>query len=133
MHEFVALLDAIARRPAMYVGCCSLRLVSVYLEGYDHAIGDVGITETPLAGWGRWVELRFLISHPAWHWTRILLHVFGSDAASIEALPSLYREFLPRRKALGVEGIEVECNRRFMAEYGQVWYEPRVTGTTADD
>lgn len=130
--DFVALLDAIAKRPAMYVGRCSLRLVSAYLDGYDHAIGDLGISEMPLTGWGRWVELRFLISHPAWHWTRILRHVFGSDAAAIEALPGLYRQFLLRREALGVEGIEAEHHRRFMAEYGQDWHEPPETDTIID-
>ena len=132
MPDYIALVNSIAKRPAMYVGRCSLRRVSAYLDGYEHALGDVGISETPLAGWGRWVELRFLISHAAWHWTRILLHAFGSDAAAIEALPGLYREFLLQREALGVEGIEAEHERRLMAEYGRDWYEPPLTGTTAD-
>ena len=50
MSKFVALLDAIAKRPAMYVGRYSLRLVCHYLDGYDHALGDVGITPAPFAG-----------------------------------------------------------------------------------
>lgn len=132
MPGFVGLIDAIARRPALYVGRCSLHAVSHYLSGYDRALADLGQAETPLSGWVRWVESRFLISHPAWHWTRILLHVLGTDQAAIEALPALYREFLSDRAALGVEGIETENRRRLIAEYGEEWHEPPATITTAD-
>ena len=132
MPDFVALLHAIAKRPAMYVLPCNLRSVGNYVSGYDHALGDVGHVETPLAGWMRWVECRFLIAHPAWHWTRILLHVYGSDRAAIEALPLLYEEFVAQRSEIGVEGIEAEHDRRLIAEHGRVWYEPDATGTTHD-
>ena len=92
----------------------------------------MGLSEAPsyYGRWGRWVESRFLISHPAWHWTRILLHVHGSDRAAIEALPALYREFLSQREALGAEGIEAERLRRFSAAYGEDYYEPPATTTT---
>jgi hypothetical protein len=132
MPDFVGLIDAIAKRPALYVGRCSLHAVSDYLSGYDHALADLGQPVTPLAGWVRWVESRFLISHPAWHWTRILLHVLGTDRAAIEALPTLYREFLSDRAALGVEGIETEHRRRLIAEYGEELHVPAATVTTAD-
>lgn len=52
-----------------------------------------------------WIELRFGISHPAWHWTSILLHVYGSDAAAIEAVPNLFAEFEAEREQGGVDGI----------------------------
>jgi hypothetical protein len=133
MPDFESLLQSIARRPAMYVGKCSLRAVSAYLDGYDHASGDLGQAELPLSGWGHWVESRFLISHPAWHWTRILLHAYGTDRAAIEALPQLYQEFLACRAAIGVEGIVDEHGSRFIAEYGQDWHEPAETSTTADE
>jgi hypothetical protein len=116
----------------MYVGRCSVRAVSHYLDGYCHALGDVGKTESPLDGWGRWVESRFLISHPAWHWTRILLHTYGSDQAALEALPQLYEEFLACRAALGVEGIQGEHERLLIAKYGRSCYEPTVTNTTIE-
>jgi hypothetical protein len=129
MNDFVALVDAIAKRPAMYVGKCSLHAVSVFLDGYDRAVHDVGTTTPPLSGWFRWVESRFLISHPAWHWSRILLHVYGTDQAAIEALPTLYREFLSTRAAFGVEGIEAELRLRLIAKYGRDYYEPPATHT----
>jgi len=133
MSDFRALLHSLAKRPAMYVGKCSVRAVSDYLNGYCHALGDVGHVETPLDGWVRWVESRFLISHPAWHWTRILLHVYGSDRAAIEALPQLHEEFLAQRAVLGVKGIEGEHRRRLIAKHGQDCYEPPATNTTRDD
>lgn len=132
MSDFDALLRSISKRPAMYVGKCSIRAISAYLDGYNHALGDVGRDEPPLSGWGCWVESRFLISHPAWHWTRILLHVHGDDRAAIEALPELHREFLARRADIGVEGIEEERGRRIFAEYGREWGEPSETSTTCE-
>ena len=89
---FANLLDAIARRPAMYVGTCSLPAVTFLLDGYCLAQEDMG-KESPLDGWMRWIELRFGICHSAWHWTRILLHVYESDSAAISALPCLFAEF----------------------------------------
>lgn len=92
-RRFVTLLESMALRPAMYVGGCSLRHVANYISGYDHALQDGGLAETPLAGWVRWVEWRFLICHPAWHWTRILLHFYGvtrppsSASGSIQRVP----------------------------------------------
>jgi hypothetical protein len=132
MTDFQGLLHSIAKRPAMYVGKCSVRAVSNYLNGYCHALSDLGLTETPLDGWGRWVELRFLISHPAWHWTRIFLHVYGSDQAAIEALPGLHQEFLAERAVIGVGGIEAALDQRLIEKYGEPWHEPPVTNTTID-
>jgi hypothetical protein len=132
MQEFESLLESIAKRPEMWVGECSVRAVRNYLEGYCHASAALCDTETPLDGWGFWLESRFLISHPAWGWTRILLHAYGSDRAAIEAIPQLHREFLAQRAALGVEGIYCERTRRLIAEYGQDWGEPLVTNTTSD-
>jgi hypothetical protein len=130
MSDFDSLLRSIAERPALYVGKCSIRAISAYLEGYDHALKDVGRDELPLSGWVRWVESRSLISHPAWHWTRILLHIYCDDRAAIQALTELHREFLARRAEVGVEGIEDELRRRLIAVSGEEWHESADTLTT---
>ncbi len=130
MPDFQALLRSIAIRPAMYIGQCSIRSVSDYLSGYCHALNDLGHAETPLDGRLRWVKLRFLISHPAWHWTRILMHIYGSDQAAIAALPDLHREFRAERAVLGVDGIEAALAQRLIEEHGKPWYEPSATNTT---
>ena len=132
MPDFQALLHSIAKRPAMCVGRCSIRDVGHYLDGYCHALSDQGHAETPLVGWMRWVELQFLISHPAWHWTRILLHIYGDDRAAIEALPELHRQFLAERTLIGVDGIEAALDRRLIQVHGEPWYEPAATNTTID-
>ena len=132
MIDFVAMLEKIASRPAMYVGHTSLRAASHYLDGYDHAAQDAGCSPRPLEGWMRWVELRFLISHSAWHWTRILLHSYGTEEAAFAALPTLYREFLSDRVRLKIDGIEAELKRRLSEAYGSDWHEPTSTKTTVE-
>lgn len=132
MNTFQNLLNDMVKRPALYVGTGSIRAVSDYLSGYDHAMIDNGMCDpenSPLCGWMRWVELRFLISSPAWHWTRILLHVYGSDREALDALPALYEQFLELRASIGSQGIEAEWKQRFMAEYGEDWHVPEVTTT----
>lgn len=131
MPDFEDLLRSIAMRPGMYVGRCSIRAVGHYLDGYCDALLDLG-QDDPLDGWMRWVELRFLISNPAWHWTRILRHVYGDDGKALEALPDLHREFLAERTAIGVDGIEAALDRRLMEVHGEPWYEPPETHTTLD-
>jgi hypothetical protein len=130
MVDFLDLIDGISRRPAMYVGRVSLRAASHYLHGYDHASEDAGFAPRPLEGWMRWVELRFLISHSAWHWTRILLHHYGTEEAAFATLPVLYREFLSDRARLTVDGIEAELRRSLLDAYGRDWHEPVSTKTT---
>jgi hypothetical protein len=131
MPGFESLLRRMAGRPGMFVGACSLGALGHHLAGYTQALLDSGQSEAPLDGWTRWAESRLLISHSARHWTRVLLHVYGSDRAAMDALPQLYREFLAQRAELGVGGIEREHRRRFFAEYGQDWYVPPTTDTVA--
>ncbi|WP_435016191.1 hypothetical protein TA3x_003753 [Tundrisphaera sp. TA3] len=131
MADFADMLRSIAKQPGMYVGRASIRAVSHYLDGYGHSLKDAGHAVGPLDGWMRWIERRFLISHPGWHWSRILLHAYRSDMAAIEALPGLYEEFLADRARLGVDGIEEDGNRRIIAEHGQEWFEPSETMTRA--
>ena len=134
MDHFRDLVHTIARRPGLYVGVNSLRAVSQYLDGYDHAVMEItgcASDERPLYGWMRYVGLRFLISHPAWHWTRILLYEYGSDKAALEALPKLYDQFVEQRSSIGVEGIEVELRRQIIAKYGRDWHEPDITTTVS--
>jgi hypothetical protein len=129
MSEFRELLVAICRRPAMYVGRNSLVDVSIYLSGYFDGLSAAGSSVSPMDGFMRWTEMRFGIFHSAWHWTRILLHEFGSDQACFEVLPTLYDEFVLDRERLGLDGIERETKRRLQERHGQDWWEPESTTT----
>lgn len=91
------------------MGTNSLAAVSHYLDGYAHASADHELLE----GWRIWVELRFGICHPAWHWTRILLHAYGSDGPALAALPQLYDEFVAERQRDGLESIVERWESKF--------------------
>jgi len=132
MIDFRKLLQDVCERPSMYVGRSSLVDVSHFLAGYCMGLSEAGLA-TPFDGFMRWVEMKFLIRHPGWHWTRILLHNYGSDLASLRALPSLYEEFLDDLERLGSTGISSEATRRIEEKYGQDWWEPPETDTTPFD
>ena len=128
MSAFEAMLAAVSARPGLYVGETSLRAVADYLAGYGHGLMDLGHPD-PQAGWARWVETNFLISHPAGHWTRILVHVYGSDRAALDVRPSLDAEFRSFVAERGVENIDAEHYRRFVAAYGEQHHGPAETHT----
>jgi hypothetical protein len=129
MDKYRDLLGRICECPAMYVGHCSIDAVALYLAGYCHGISDCGQAEPPMYEFQRWAEMRFRIRHAAWNWTRILLHEYGDDRASVAAFPALYDEFRRDREQLGMEQIEAEATRRLMAAYGHNWGEPKETNT----
>jgi hypothetical protein len=133
MDKILQLLETITKRPAMYVGTTSLRAVSHYLDGYCHALRDANNIEDPLKGWTRWIEFKYLISHPAWHWTRILIHIYGSDKAAIDLLPSLYKEFRNEVILKGVENIEKDLRDKLIQTYGAEYYQPENTNTKVWD
>lgn len=130
MDVFSAMLATVAAKPGLFVGKTSLRAVGDYLGGYGHALIDLGHPD-PQDGWFRWVEMRFLISHPAWDWTRILVHVYGSDRAALDALPALHAEYRAFVDERGADCIDAEHYRRFVAAYGDTLHEPEKTETSA--
>ena len=77
----------------MYVGRVSLKDISHFLCGYGLGLKSAGLPD-PMDNFDRWINMRFGISDNEWHWTRIRLHVYGSDAAALEAMTSLYEEFI---------------------------------------
>jgi hypothetical protein len=129
MSDFETLLARIAQRPGMYVGVCSLPAVSCYLDGYCHAMMDAG-KEDPMIGFSRWIDLRYQIFHAAWHWTRILLHEFGSDEAALAQLPGLFREFSEQGGPQRAGEFSAELRRQLVAKFGRDYHEPETTATS---
>lgn len=128
MTAFDELITRIATRPATFVGRPSLFAVSHYLDGYTYALMDCG-QSNPLNGWPTWIFHRFMIRQSAWHWTRVLVHVYGTDAAALEALVPLYAEFARQRETLDINALEVDLRAQLLAKYGREYYEPEVTHT----
>jgi hypothetical protein len=128
MADFLEVLERIAARPAMYVGTTSLPRVANFIDGYCHAMWDLGCSPNPLDGWMRWVELRFGISHSGWSWTRILVHSFGTDDAAIRALPALFKEFLSEKQRIGVDALLEQHRVKFHETGG--FFAPSVTSTS---
>jgi hypothetical protein len=128
MTDFLEVVGRIAARPAMYVGTTSLSRVANFLDGYSHAMWDLGRSPNPLDGWMRWVELRFGICHPGWSWTRILAHCFGTDDAAIRALPALFKEFFSERQSLGAEALLEQHREKFSQTGG--FFAPSATATS---
>ena len=114
----------------MFVGKQSLFAVSVYLDGYTNALIDGGHAD-PLYGWHMWIYHRFQIWHPAWHWTRVMLHIYGTDRDALAALPYLYSEFAALRASLDPDALGWELRNQLNDKYGHDWYEPEVTHTAA--
>lgn len=105
MRAFGELLESICARPAMYVGDGNLFHVALFLNGYVEGLAACG-AESPMPSWTKWIEVRFGISDPAWHWTSILVHAFGDERAALSALPSLYTEYRAAVDQDGLDGIE---------------------------
>src|SRR5688572_10766547 len=107
MTGFQRLLTSISEKPGMYVGTPSLQAVAHFLSGYNLATTDAG-KPSPMECWRQWVELNFGISDSAWHWTRILLHSYGSDEAALAALPTLFADFEADRRRVGLDCIKAQ-------------------------
>ncbi len=131
MKNISNFIKSISKRPGMYVGKPDLRLVSTFLYGYCFGCTESG-EEDPLISWGNWIEQKFLISHPAWHWTRILLHEYGEEDTVLEMLPVLYNEYFEMVNKIGVEGINKLLNDRFIQHFGTNVHKPKVTTTKVD-
>ena len=125
MDAFDDLLQAICERPAMFVGDGRLRHVAMFLDGFTEALSLSG-APCPMAAWRPWIELRYGISDPAWHWTGILIHAFGSDTAALHAIPSLFSEYRKALVAVGVDEIERAHAVRFPRGVEQPRHAPDV-------
>lgn len=121
---FCKIVGQIATRPGMFVGTGALRDVAIYLDAYEQGLTAHSQLAALTPGWNRWIEGQFLIFHPAWHWSRILVHVFGSDETALAALPELYQQFFADLDTLGATGIEKRTEARLVAAYGEPVHEP---------
>lgn len=131
-EKFEELLESMVKRPGMYFSTNSLINFSIYLDGYCSGLVSAGKPD-PLSAWWLWVQMKFCIRHSAWHWTRILLHTFGSEQACIDKLVELYLEYKRDFERLGWQGIEDEQMRRLVERYGKEVGCPSESNTSNPD
>lgn len=120
-------------RPGLFTGQPSFLAVASYLEGIAFAMSWGG---GPNAGprlscFGLWLSHRFLIYGSCWNWSRILLHVAGSEDAAFELLPKLYREFAEQVDQLDIVRMLEDLKCQLESQFGRDWNSPD-TRVTAD-
>ena len=120
---FDEMIASISLRPGMWVGTGRLRDVAIFIEGYCSGLASIA-GESPLAGWRDWIETRYLISHPAWHWTSILRHIYGSDSAALAALPDLFAQYKSETKGCSPDLLAERHQQAFLRAYGVGFHSP---------
>ena len=120
---FDELIQSISSRPAMWVGSALLRDVAIFLDGFRRGI-ETATGQDPMLNWRDWIETKYLISDPGWHWTRILLHVYGSDAAVFAALPGLFSDFKTETSGLTSDQLSELHRQAFLAAFGEEHHRP---------
>jgi hypothetical protein len=90
METFREHLSRVCAKPTLYVGYNDIRLVRAYFIGLSYS----EIFDDSFNGLQKWIETRYGISHPGWHWPRILVHSTGSHFSAIKLLPSLFDDYL---------------------------------------
>lgn len=120
---FEELIVSISRRPAVWVGTSRLRDVAIFLDGYSSGLAS-GTGESPLRGWVAWIETKYLISDPAWHWTSILRHVHGSDSAALAALPDLFAQYKSETNGCSDDVLSERHRQAFLEAFGDGGHSP---------
>ena len=120
-------------RPGLFTGQPSFLALACFLEGIAFAMSWRG---GPNAGprwscFGLWLSHRLLIYGSYWNWSRIVLHVAGSEDAAFELLPKLYREFAEQVDQLDIVRMLEDLKCQLQSKFGHDWNSPD-TRVTAD-
>lgn len=120
-------------RPGLFTGQPSFLALSCFLDGIAFAMRwrDGPHPSPRLSCFGLWLSRRFLIYGSYWNWSRILLHVAGSEHAVFELFPKLYREFAEQADQLDSVRMLEELRSELQSKFGREWNSPD-TRVTAD-
>lgn len=99
-QKFTTWLEHLCLRPAMYLGVSELSRVEAFLWGFCFGF-DLGNRNHvgAIGGWdflsrfmSVWLRGHFQVNHPAWGFSRILLHHYNHDEQkAIRAIPELFK------------------------------------------
>jgi hypothetical protein len=130
-EKFAPMLEQMCRRPGLYTGQPSFLALACYLEGIEFAARpDENSKLSPsLSDFGLWLMRRYLIYGSFWNWSRIVLHVAGSERDAFDLLPQLYREFEEQYDQMDPNKLLEELRTELMAILGRDWNSPETRVT----
>lgn len=118
-ENFKRLLSGIAKRPSVYVGCDSLKLVFCFINGYAAAVQDAGQTAR-LDGFADFIYAKHQVFHPMINFVDVIEAAYHQRA--VGALPKIFDEFFEVRRKLSAEEIfhwrKSVIRERYGAEIG---------------
>jgi len=125
------MLEEMSKRPGLYTGQPSFLALACYLEGIEFAArsDDSSKFSPSLSTFGLWLMRRYLIQGSYWNWSRIVLHVAGSERDVFILLPQLYREFEERYDQMDSRKVLEELRAELQAKYGRDWNSPETRVT----
>lgn len=94
MERLIKIIEALCKRPGLYVACSDMRAVRAFLDGVALGMAPGELNCYPFGGFAHWLEVQHDIYHPAWGWDRILVHAAGSHRAAIASLPERFAVYL---------------------------------------
>lgn len=120
-------LGSICVRPGMFVKECDVKAVACFLDGLSMGLNSGGQENTGWEIFQSWVQGKFGISHPAWHWTDILLHETGSHKEALGIVAGVYDELVEFLKSHSSDEVDQWSAAQVSARRGNKLFAPTET------
>ena len=90
------ILHFVEKRPGMYLSQKSVYELSTFISGYDGALKS-NFEFVEQQSFMNWVENKYCISNGAWHWSRILHHIAGTEREAFNLFFQIWPEYWKQR------------------------------------
>lgn len=98
-NSFYQLIEKIQKRPAMYLGSCSLSRLEAFLGGYFVAKQELALSLTPeeehFSKFQVWIQEKFQ-TESSQSWAKIILFHTTDEAQALDSFFKLWHEFEQR-------------------------------------
>ena len=87
-------LKFVKKRPGMYLRVESIYELSTFITGYEVALSmNFDYPKGVDISFMNWVEEKYGICDTAWHWSRILHHIAGSEVEALKLFFNIWPEY----------------------------------------
>ncbi|WMS86590.1 hypothetical protein [Pleionea litopenaei] len=87
-------LKFVKKRPGMYLRAESIYELATFIAGYEVALRmNFEYPNPDNISFMNWVEEKYEICNPAWHWSRILHHVAGTEVEALHLFFTIWPEY----------------------------------------